>query len=93
MLTIKTLSPDETYIYQSTKVTISNKDRGVEELNAHIADRNIKSANLDVKEINPPRHDDMKAVICHDGGTSYLYPGDKCYITTDLGKTIHSLEY
>ena len=93
MLTIKTLRHTETYIYQSTEVTVLDKNRGGDELKAHVADCNIKAANLDVKEKNPPRHDDMKAVICHDGGTSYLFPGDKCYITTDSGKTIHSLEY
>lgn len=87
MLTVKLLRDTETYIYQSEEVTILDKERGADEMKTHIADCRIKSANAGQEA----DHEDMKAIIFAGSHTSYLYPADKAYITSDSGKTIHSL--
>jgi len=89
MLTVKLLRDTETYIYQSEEVTILDGERGAEEMKTHIADCVIKSANAGIENC----HSDMKAIIFAGTHTSYLYPTDKAYITSDSGKTIHSLVY
>ncbi len=93
MLTIKIIRDTETTIHQANTLTIL--DTTHEELKAHIADCNIKSANLKLTDQNkqPVRHDDMKAAVFTDDQTSYLYPGDRCYITSENGQTIHSLDF
>jgi hypothetical protein len=89
MLTVKLLRDTETYIYQAEEVTILDKARGAEDMKIHIADCAIKSANAGIENC----HSDMKAIIFAGTHTSYLYPNDKAYITSDSGKTIHSLLY
>ena len=89
MLTVKLLREAETYIYQAEDVTILDKERGAEDMKTHIADCVIKSANAGIENC----HSDMKAIIFAGTHTSYLYPNDKAYITSDSGKTIHSLVY
>tara|TARA_R110000744_G_C18866559_1_gene504681 strand:+ start:87 stop:356 length:270 start_codon:yes stop_codon:yes gene_type:complete len=89
MLTVKLLRDTETYIYQTEEVTILDKERGKEDMKAHIAECVVKSANVGVENC----HSDMKAIIFAGSHTSYLYPSDKAYITSDSGKTIHSMVY
>ena len=90
MLTVKILREGETYIYQGEDVTVLDKDRGAEELKAHIADCNIKSANISDGE--GARHNDMLAVIFCGCRQSYLYKGDSAYVTNDSGRTVHKVE-
>lgn len=93
MLTIKIIRDTETTVHQASSLTILDEKH--DELMAHIADCNIKSANLKLtdNQDNPVRHDDMKAALFTDDQTSYLYPGDRCYITNETGQTIHSLNF
>lgn len=89
MLAIKVIRDTETCIYESEFVTVLDKDSGAEELQAHIADCNIKSANMGLQV----EHNDMLAAVCYDGATTYLFPGDRCYVTNSDGKTLHVLDY
>lgn len=93
MLTIKIIRETETTVHQASSLTILDEKH--DELKAHIADCNIKSANLKLtdKAGEPVRHDDMKAALFTDDQTSYLYPGDRCYVTSENGQTIHSLNF
>ena len=99
MLTVKVIIAESIEIFQAPEVSIV--DEYSPELRAHIADCNIKSANINASSqvfrtpdtSEPVRHDDMKAAIFAGNRSVYLYPGDKCYITNDAGKTIHSLNF
>lgn len=97
MFTLKIISKCDVEIYQSTTVKVIDEHSGNDELKDHIADCNIKAANLDIAanldSLEPVQHDDMKAAIFTDGRITYLYPGTRCYITNDAGKTIHSFNY
>lgn len=89
MLTLKLIRNTEVTITQGDSATILDAKNGGDELKAHIADCDIKAANVGDEVC----HSNMKAVIFFGGLTSYLYPDDKFYITNENGKTIHKGEY
>lgn len=89
MFTITVVRDSGTDLHESEHVFIAEPDSGADELAAHIADCNIKSANIGKQVL----HNDMMAVISYDGAVTYLYPGDECCVTNSAGAVVYELKF